>query len=203
MIGGEILAAIACAELAGCIDGSGRGRADAALGRAGLAAAAIAPLYSAYGARLPDTFPLVTLEPRKEALLEAVRDVPGPVVEVPSPANWSHGIAMYNSLFHWHPLLNGYSSYYPSGFKERMALAGKLPDPQALASLRADTGLATVWVHLAGLSMPDRAPWLNLARTGRADLVLMAHVGNEMVFRVQSPTAPAIGSRSGSDVNED
>jgi hypothetical protein len=122
-------------------------------------------------------------------LVEAVRKLPGPVVEVPTPQDWLHGIAMYNSLFHWHPLLNGYSSYYPSGFKERMALVAKLPDPQALATLRADAGLATVWVHLGSLSMPERAPWLTLVRTGRADLVLVANVRNELVFRVQSPAA--------------
>src|SRR5881397_77853 len=55
---------------------------------------------------------------------------------------------MYRSTFHWRPLLNGYSSYYPAGFGERMTIADHLPDADALTTLRRETGLDAILVHL-------------------------------------------------------
>src|SRR5262249_3716874 len=52
--------------------------------------------------------------------------------------------AMYRSTYHWRPLLNGYSSYWPPGYVERMTLAQELPDPAALATLRRGAGPAPV-----------------------------------------------------------
>jgi hypothetical protein len=91
-----------------------------------------------------------------------------------------------------------------------MALACRLPDPQALAALRADTGVELVLVHLAldtfgrpigpyacpprpmrggpGPDVPeapwDPAPWEAIAHDGRADLTLVARDGTDLLFRV-------------------
>jgi hypothetical protein len=94
---------------------------------------------------------------------------------------------MYRSIFHWRPLLNGYNSYWPVGFPERMALAAKLPDREALAALRRETGLTNIVVALSGLSLADQEQWERLAVTGRDDLRLVVHDGNELLFAVTGP----------------
>src|SRR5262249_28277906 len=66
----------------------------------------------------------------------------------------------------WRPLLNGYSSYYPEGFRERMALARRLPDGQAFEQLRA-LGLATVVVYSRGFEQLVRPPWRRAIDEGR------------------------------------
>jgi hypothetical protein len=42
------------------------------------------------------------------------------------------------SIFHWKPLVNGYSGYYPPTYVARIQRLLKMPDPDALAQLRAD-----------------------------------------------------------------
>jgi hypothetical protein len=66
---------------------------------------------------------------------------------------------MYRAIFHRRPLLNGYGGYWPSGFIERMRLASALPDPKALAALRAETGLTTVVVNVPDLYPKEAAAW--------------------------------------------
>jgi hypothetical protein len=110
--------------------------------------------------------------------------------------------AMYRSIHHWRPLLNGYSSYWPRGHAERIALAQELPDPAALAALRRETGLELLLVHVGDYAswrhfvcrvpraacardgdIPSRA-WL-AAAAGRRDLRLVASEGpDELLFRV-------------------
>lgn len=96
-----------------------------------------------------------------------------------------HAAAMYRSIQHWRPLLNGYSSYYPADWQARMRLASSLPDATALATLRSETGLATIVVHTALCSAADRDRW-QAATTGRADLQLTAQFGSDLVFTVAS-----------------
>src|SRR5262249_27038295 len=77
----------------------------------------------------------------------------GPVLALPLSDRFEQGVhatVMYRTATLWRPLLNGYSSYYPEGFRERMALAHRLPDGQAFEQLRA-LGLATVVVYSSGL----------------------------------------------------
>ncbi|MFP6663402.1 MAG: hypothetical protein VCC00_04290, partial [Deltaproteobacteria bacterium] len=106
----------------------------------------------------------------------------GPVLELPVPKNRRgrtapepQVAAMYRSIFHGRPVLNGYSSYEPPGFQERMELARRLPDEAALQELRAQTGLSALVVHPKALRGPARAQWLALAtRGGNASLALRA-----------------------------
>jgi hypothetical protein len=91
---------------------------------------------------------------------------------------------MYRSIFHRRPILNGYCSYWPPGFVERVALAGRLPDRAALAALRAETGLSTVVVHLGMLRDAQQVPWRTLADAQDADFRLTARVGDDLVFAV-------------------
>jgi hypothetical protein len=168
-------------------------------------------------APLPAAYPIVATPtlPFRDALAESR----GPLLELPAtwrlagrerPLQTANASAMYRSIFHHHPILNGYEGYWPAGFPERMALASTLPDANALARLRRDTGLAWILVHAddigsfergmcveyarAGMSVPDcrrdigiaeRDAWLALARDGgRDDLRLVAREGNELLFTV-------------------
>jgi hypothetical protein len=97
----------------------------------------------------------------------------GPVVVLPLGTYYEQGTqaaAMYQTVGVWRPLLNGYSSYYPAGFRERMALAHRLPDGQALEQLRA-LGLATVVVRPGSLDQLVRQPWLRAIAEGRLGAV--------------------------------
>jgi hypothetical protein len=62
----------------------------------------------------------------------------------------SHAAAMYRSTAHWRTLVNGYSSYQPSGFRERIDLARMLPSPSALEACRRE-GVTSIVVHAVGM----------------------------------------------------
>ena len=52
----------------------------------------------------------------------------------------------YLSIFHWKPLVNGYSGYSPPSYLARMERLATMPDPEAIAQLRRD-GVRYVVVH--------------------------------------------------------
>jgi len=123
------------------------------------------------------------------SLADALEQSDGPLLEVPV----GDGIrsarlnarAMYRSIFHWRPLLNGYDGYYPAAFPKRMALARLLPDPNALRALAEATGLEMVLVNTEDLSPESRATWMNLAEAGgRDDLRLIDRSRTELLFAV-------------------
>jgi hypothetical protein len=187
-------------------------RVAAALGVVGL-------MVTAYARTLPVSIGEYPLSPavagdtplgRQLALHE------GPVVELPlgAPGTGRPDFqveAMYRSIFHGRPLLNGYSSYWPPGFAERMELVARLPDADALATLRRETGLATIVVHLDEFGQSERercyllqrnhrtlsgcdtdpgaaerAPWLALRQAPRPDLRFVDEDHGDMVFDVAS-----------------
>ncbi len=163
------------------------------LARSALAALLLGALYAAYQLGrdpifprppLPSSYPLgVPLMPTSP-LLAILRRPGGPLLELPAENIVQAAQAMYRSIFHWRPLLNGYASYWPEGFAERMALARRLPDADALATLRAETDLELILVH-ADPGAPKRADWLELAdRGGREDLRLLARDGPDLLFVV-------------------
>lgn len=59
----------------------------------------------------------------------------------------------YMSTFHWMPLANGYSGFYPASYLSRLEALRRFPDDIAIARLRAD-GVRYVIVHAASYS-PD------------------------------------------------
>ena len=67
---------------------------------------------------------------------------------MPNNANLPGRDAVYSymSTFHWKPLLNGYSGYYPRSYLARLDRLEKFPDFQALESLR-DDDVTYVIVH--------------------------------------------------------
>jgi hypothetical protein len=140
---------------------------------------------------LPARYPTFDPDP-SPALVHVLRRDGGPVLEVPvgpegGVGPFFHVGPLYRSIFHWRALVNGYDGYWPAGFPERMALAARLPDPSALAALRAETRLTTIVVH-QGLQLDARAraAWDTVAAAGgRDDLRLVARVGDDLVFALR------------------
>jgi hypothetical protein len=140
------------------------------------------------------------------AVLQALRAAGGATIEVPLPpgqptAAAAHAPAMYRSIFHWQPLLNGYSSYWPVDFAARMKVATRLPDPDALAQLQRETGLAYVLVRASeqlpidAKLAPQRAAWLEIARNGgRSDLTLVA--ADDQLLLLESPQLNSAAARA-------
>jgi hypothetical protein len=178
------------------------GRATAALGRPS-AAATVRVLLAvilgvAFVREIRHEVPHFVLWEGPEvdsAALRGLRSGRGPVLELPldpdkmdmkGPIHSAQ--AMYRSIFHWRPLLNGYSSYYPATFLPRMALARRLPDPDALATLVRETGLSAILVHIHELPEAERARWRE-ARLTRSDLRVTAADWMHLLFEVRPPAS--------------
>jgi hypothetical protein len=150
-----------------------------------------AAMYFQLGARvlLPYTYPIAPAPALSPTILKAFAQGRGPILELPVPSVSDspelQAKAMYHSIAHWRPLLNGYSSYWPAGFPERMSVARNLPDETAIARLRSESGLETILVHLARLDRIKRTAWREVAfREDRPDLKLIAQDGDDFVFAV-------------------
>ena len=143
---------------------------------------------------LPSPYPVVEALRSDTPVIAELRKPGGPLLELPlgrlDVLPPFHARAMYRSIYHWRPLLNGYDSYWPAGFPERMHTAAQLPDREALATLRRETGLETILVQTADLDIDARLPWEAIAARGRDDLELIARDGGDLLFRVR----PGAGS---------
>lgn len=140
--------------------------------------------------RLPSTYPLLPVAHAGEESVAALAAGAGPVLELPVPLNRRGRTApapqvraMYRSIFHGRPVLNGYSGYWPAGFERRLALARQLPDAAALDSLVAETGLRAVVVHLSRLPAAARARWQG-SSPAENGLALVAQHDGTLVFEV-------------------
>jgi hypothetical protein len=121
--------------------------------------------------------------PGREAAVLARRA--GPVLELPignpDVDTESHAAAMYRSTAHWRTLVNGYSSYYPHGFRERMELARELPDRRALGLLRDETGLTSIVVHAAGMPQLTIGRWRAAMRRGELPGVRIEYADDDVL----------------------
>jgi hypothetical protein len=139
--------------------------------------------------RLPNVMPAPGQPPG--TIVRALVSDGGPVVEIPpgtessvtNPTRQAH--AMFHSIGSWHPLLNGYSSYYPRGFVERMTLAAALPERSALDQLVGETGLRLVWVNTDRLSREAAERWQVVAGGDGGSLRLVADEGSDLLFAVE------------------
>jgi len=195
LMGLSVLAGVAFAECS-CALVSSRGRRAWTRGVAGVLLVTAALATWATSSRQPGhwidlhprPYPLF-MPPRADApLMDVLRHSTGPMLEVPVGPPWVEAKAVYRSIFHRRPLLNGYSGYWPAGFRARMALAERLPDPAALEELRRATGLRQVLVHAAGCTSERRDAWNDVAagRAGSAGLTLVAREGSDLLFEAGS-----------------
>ena len=101
--------------------------------------------------------PYPNAAPRLYELL--ARLPPGIVVEFPVPKSNSppHHDARfaYLSTFHWMPLLNGYSGFYPPSYFRRLVRLATFPDEASVASLRREN-VKYIIVHDDGYPVGER-----------------------------------------------
>ncbi|HEV7732158.1 MAG TPA: hypothetical protein VGR62_08350 [Candidatus Binatia bacterium] len=89
----------------------------------------------------------------------------GPLLEVPSAAHHlqRESVAMYYSTAHWLPLANGYTPYPPTSYTNLMDAVMRLPDPAAMADIRAQQpGLRWLLVHTYRIPDDERAAWTSM-----------------------------------------
>jgi hypothetical protein len=61
----------------------------------------------------------------------------------------------YMSTFHWMPLINGYSGYYPPVYIHRLIPLSRLPDANSVRWLR-ESDVRYIIVHSGGYSPAER-----------------------------------------------
>ena len=84
---------------------------------------------------------------------------------------------MYRSIYHWHPILNGFSGHVPPGYTAVASLAQKLPDGSARVQLVRATGVRYVLVHRAELAPGGWRRW-----RGHPGLRVDAVSGRDVLF---------------------
>ncbi len=189
LIGVSLLAGLAFAEL------TARARTSvAALLAVGLMALTWAECRENWFRWIVGRQPVPAVYPLEEGLepspiTEFLRASDAVVLELPLlsrvVAGRPHATAMLRSTFYWRPLLNGYGSYYPSGFAERMELAQRAPDPEALRALQGETGLTHVLVNV-GTAL-SRTIWMRAAAAPGSGLHLVAEDDVTLLFAVEFP----------------
>jgi hypothetical protein len=84
---------------------------------------------------------------------------PGPVAEFPFFYRrvdfHLHARYMFNSIYHWHPLINGYSDFIPPDFDEIATPLASFPNPEGFRILRARRARYAV-VHLGRYGSDQR-----------------------------------------------
>jgi hypothetical protein len=71
----------------------------------------------------------------------------------------------YLSTFHWQPIVNGYSGFYPASYLSRLDDVANFPDEKSLHRLRSD-GVRYLIVHLVEFEQSRREPLLHELRDG-------------------------------------
>lgn len=129
--------------------------------RFALAAACAAVILAEYHV----TVPLVEFEKTAPPIYKLLASQPiGVLAEFPvatpsSLPGWDPLYA-YMSIFHWFPLVNGYSGMYPPSYINRLERIAHFPDATSLKQLRADT-VRYVIVHQNGYRPADLSDLLS------------------------------------------
>jgi hypothetical protein len=207
LFGLAVMGGAAYAELAGVIERVPSVRP--AVARGALLALVLAAAHFSYvnlvwplqlfGLRLlPASYPIAPAPRLSTALVDEIARRDGVLLRLPAHDEnvldtvRANAQAMFESIGHWRPLVNGYGGYYPEGLRDTLALAGRLPDPDALAELRRRTGVTLIVVRGATASPEQRDAFAALARDGGgAGLDLVRRDGDDMLFAVTERTAVA------------
>jgi hypothetical protein len=114
------------------------------------------------------------------------------VAEVPfARADSLHDIAdglyMFNSTWHWQPIVNGYSGFFPPTFYDLARQTRNFPDEHSIDYLKS-RGVDLIVVH-AGLMDRDAVGAMTAALLARPDIEAMAQFeephGPDVVFRLR------------------
>ena len=94
---------------------------------------------------------------------------------------------MFNSTYHWQPIVNGYSGFFPKSFYEMSLYMRTFPDDESIAYLR-KRGVEVIVVHGALLG-PDEFGATTSALIARPDIEAVAQfqeqMGPDAVFRLK------------------
>jgi hypothetical protein len=94
---------------------------------------------------------------------------------------------MFGSTYHWQPILNGYSGYFPSSFLELLEYYKTFPDDRSIAYLKS-RGVDLIVMH-GGYMTPDRFGAMTAGLLARPDVQTVAkfqeRLGPDIVFRLQ------------------
>jgi hypothetical protein len=152
-------------------------------------------------------FPIVMAEvPVIPPVYLAICDLPDSAtfIELPMPGqNWSYedwrgALRMYYSTIHGKRIANGYSGYYPPGFKIiRDAMEG-FPAPRALKLLR-DLGITHILVHTDAHRPLDGQAMVEALSDLPREVELLSQVEGSYLYRLR-PVPPAPSPKIGRDV---
>jgi hypothetical protein len=97
------------------------------------------------------------------------------------------GVYMFNSIYHWQPIVNGYSGFFPRSFMEMSEAMSTFPDARAIDYLRR-RGVDVIVVHGALLGERQRSD-VTTALLKHPDLEATAQFdepgGTDLVFRLR------------------
>ncbi len=82
-----------------------------------------------------------------------------PLLELPQPSFTEAARRMVLSTYHWLPIVDGYSGYYPRTAGYLHGIAASLPDEAALQELVDVVDIGWILVHLD--KIPDPRPWID------------------------------------------
>jgi hypothetical protein len=113
----------------------------------------------------------------------ATKPLNGPILELPlGESFWEALRYMYFSTYHWLPLVNGSSRFYPPPYMQLSAEIADLPSRES-AELLSSVGVQAVIVHTDQLVPSEASRWQNsnLAELGIEE---MARFGADVVYKL-------------------
>jgi hypothetical protein len=97
------------------------------------------------------------------------------------------GLYMFNSTWHWQPIVNGYSGFFPRSFIELSENATAFPDGRSIGYLKA-RGVDLLIIH-GSLMNPDKFGEMTATLLARPDIEATAQfeepMGSDVVFRLR------------------
>jgi hypothetical protein len=129
----------------------------------------------AVGPRVPRAYAYLAAQPSGQPVVEI------PMGEPAFPGQIRHADYVYYSLYHWQPLVNGYSGFIPQAYYDLVAAMKDFPSAETVQRLK-EGGAVFVLVHSDRLRASDQ-----IARTLDA-LPGIQHVknfGSIWLYRIQ------------------
>jgi hypothetical protein len=113
----------------------------------------------------------------------ATKPVDGPIIELPlGESFWEALRYMYFSTYHWLPLVNGSSRFYPPTYMQLRVDLADLPSRES-AELLSSIGVKALILHTDQLEPSETSRWqqVNLAELGMEEI---ARFGADVVYRL-------------------
>ena len=166
--------------------GRGRPRAINAIGALVVVAALLVEYRTDFDSWLtlptqpPQVYQWLTTQPRSVV-------VEIPFAETDRLSSIADGMYMFYSTYHWQPIVNGYSGFFPRSFMELSSALEGFPDDDSIESLKR-RGVDLIVVH-GGLLGAARYGEMTAALLARHDVEALAQfdekAGSDMVFRLR------------------